>query len=110
MNRIGGKSNTGEAAEDPLVIRWMPTATRATAPSRQWARPIPASRVSIFVHAKELQIKMAQGAKPGEAVSFPATGLSVDRSRPLFDARRGMISPPPHHDIYSIEDLARVDP
>ena len=109
MNRIGGKSNTGEGGEDPA--RYMPDANgdSRTAPSSR----SPPGRFGVTSHylvkAKELQIKMAQGAKPGEGGQLPGAKVypwiaKVRHSTPGV----GLISPPPHHDIYSIEDLAEL--
>ena len=109
MNRIGGKSNTGEGGEDPA--RYVPD---ANGDSRQSAiKQVASARFGVtseyLVNADELQIKMAQGAKPGEGGQLP--GHKVD---PWIAKVRhatpgvGLISPPPHHDIYSIEDLAQL--
>ena len=111
MNRIGGKSNTGEGGEDPRPVQ---AATpdgdpRAAAPIKQVASGRFGVTTEYLVNADELQIKMAQGAKPGEGGQLP--GHKVDdyigkirHSTPGV----GLISPPPHHDIYSIEDLAQL--
>jgi glutamate synthase (ferredoxin) len=109
MNRIGGKSNTGEGGEDPA--RYV---LEANGDSKNSAiKQVASGRFGVtslyLVHAKELQIKMAQGAKPGEGGQLP--GLKVNPS--IAKTRNstpgvGLISPPPHHDIYSIEDLAEL--
>jgi glutamate synthase domain-containing protein 2/glutamate synthase domain-containing protein 1/glutamate synthase domain-containing protein 3 len=109
MNRIGGKSNTGEGGEDPA--RYTPD---ANGDSRSSAiKQVASGRFGVtshyLVNAKELQIKMAQGAKPGEGGQLPGTKVyppiaKVRHSTPGV----GLISPPPHHDIYSIEDLAEL--
>jgi glutamate synthase (ferredoxin) len=109
MNRIGGRSNTGEGGEDPA--RFIPD---ANGDSRSSAiKQVASGRFGVtsqyLVSAKELQIKMAQGAKPGEGGQLPghkvdATIARVRHSTPGV----GLISPPPHHDIYSIEDLAQL--
>jgi glutamate synthase (ferredoxin) len=109
MNRIGGKSNTGEGGEDPA--RYVPD---ANGDSRNSAiKQVASGRFGVtsnyLVNAKELQIKMAQGAKPGEGGQLPGTKVypwvaKVRHSTPGV----GLISPPPHHDIYSIEDLAEL--
>jgi glutamate synthase (ferredoxin) len=108
MNRLGGKSNTGEGGEDPERFVW----TNEKGDSKNSAiKQVASGRFGVtshyLVNAQELQIKMAQGAKPGEGGELP--GLKV---YPWIAKTRhttpgvGLISPPPHHDIYSIEDLA----
>ena len=109
MNRIGGKSNSGEGGEDPnrfhrdLEGNWRNSAIKQVA----------SGRFGVSSHylssAQEIQIKMAQGAKPGEGGQLPGPKVnpyiaSVRNSTPYV----GLISPPPHHDIYSIEDLAQL--
>jgi glutamate synthase domain-containing protein 2/glutamate synthase domain-containing protein 1/glutamate synthase domain-containing protein 3 len=110
MNRIGGKSNTGEGGEDPERYSW----TNEQGDSKNSAiKQVASGRfgvTSLFLtNAKELQIKMAQGAKPGEGGELP--GLKVypwiARTRHTTPGV-GLISPPPHHDIYSIEDLSEL--
>ena len=109
MNRIGGRSNTGEGGEDPE--RFTPE------PNGDWRRSaikqVASGRFGVNAHylanADELQIKMAQGAKPGEGGQLP--GHKVDRyiaGVRLTTPGVGLISPPPHHDIYSIEDLKQL--
>jgi glutamate synthase domain-containing protein 2 len=109
MNRIGGKSNTGEGGEDPA--RYVPLAQRRFAQQRHQAGGLGRFGVTseYLVNAQELQIKMAQGAKPGEGGQLPGRKVypwiaKVRHSTPGV----GLISPPPHHDIYSIEDLAEL--
>ena len=109
MNRIGGKSNTGEGGEDPA--RYLP---RENGDSLNSAiKQVASGRFGVtseyLVNAKELQIKMAQGAKPGEGGQLPGHKVypwiaRVRHSTPGV----GLISPPPHHDIYSIEDLSQL--
>ena len=109
MNRIGGKSNTGEGGEDPA--RYVPD---ANGDSRNSAiKQVASGRFGVtsnyLIHAQELQIKMAQGAKPGEGGQLPGSKVypwiaKVRHATPGV----GLISPPPHHDIYSIEDLAQL--
>ncbi len=109
MNRLGGKSNTGEGGEDPA--RYV---LDANGDSRSSAiKQVASGRFGVtseyLVNAKELQIKMAQGAKPGEGGQLPGQKVypwiaKVRHSTPGV----GLISPPPHHDIYSIEDLAEL--
>ena len=109
MNRIGGKSNTGEGGEDPA--RYVPDPNGDL--RRSAIKQVASGRFGVtsyyLVNADELQIKMAQGAKPGEGGQLPGHKVdeyiaSVRYSTPGV----GLISPPPHHDIYSIEDLAQL--
>ncbi|MFN0050790.1 MAG: glutamate synthase large subunit [Planctomycetales bacterium] len=109
MNRLGGKSNTGEGGEDP--VRYRPDANGDL--RRSAIKQVASGRFGVtseyLVNADELQIKMAQGAKPGEGGQLP--GHKVDEY--IAQVRHstpgvGLISPPPHHDIYSIEDLAQL--
>ena len=109
MNRIGGKSNTGEGGEDPA--RYIPD---ENGDSRSSAiKQVASGRFGVtsqyLVNAKEIQIKMAQGAKPGEGGQLPGKKVYpwVARTRHSTPGV-GLISPPPHHDIYSIEDLAQL--
>jgi glutamate synthase (ferredoxin) len=109
MNRIGGKSNTGEGGEDPSASPG-PTnvATRRTPPSSRWPPVVSASPASTWP-GKEIQIKMAQGAKPGEGGQLPGGKVIPGSPRCVGSTPGvGLISPPPHHDIYSIEDLAQL--
>jgi glutamate synthase domain-containing protein 2/glutamate synthase domain-containing protein 1/glutamate synthase domain-containing protein 3 len=110
MNRIGGKSNTGEGGEDPDRYRW----TNEKGDSKNSAiKQVASGRFGVtseyLVMAKELQIKMAQGAKPGEGGQIPGHKVYpwIAKVR-LSTPGVGLISPPPHHDIYSIEDLAEL--
>ncbi|MCI0380935.1 MAG: glutamate synthase large subunit, partial [Gemmataceae bacterium] len=109
MNRIGGKSNTGEGGEDPA--RYIPLANGDSKNSA--IKQVASGRFGVtseyLVYAKELQIKMAQGAKPGEGGQLPGHKVYpwIARVR-LSTPGVGLISPPPHHDIYSIEDLAEL--
>jgi glutamate synthase (ferredoxin) len=110
MNRIGGKSNTGEGGEDPDRYTW----TNERGDSKNSAiKQVASGRFGVtslyLSQAKEIQIKMAQGAKPGEGGQLPGKKVypwiaKVRHSTPGV----GLISPPPHHDIYSIEDLAEL--
>jgi glutamate synthase domain-containing protein 2/glutamate synthase domain-containing protein 1/glutamate synthase domain-containing protein 3 len=109
MNRVGGKSNTGEGGEDPE--RFLPM---ANGDSRNSAiKQVASGRFGVtseyLVNAREIQIKMAQGAKPGEGGQLPGTKVYpwIAKTRHTT-AGVGLISPPPHHDIYSIEDLAEL--
>ena len=109
MNRIGGKSNTGEGGEDPL--RYVPRANGDS--MRSAIKQVAAGRFGVtaeyLVNADDLQIKMAQGAKPGEGGQLPGHKVSkyIAQIRHAVPGV-GLISPPPHHDIYSIEDLAQL--
>ncbi|MEO5633312.1 glutamate synthase large subunit [Gaiella sp.] len=109
MNRIGGKSNTGEGGEDP--VRFTPDANGDL--RRSAIKQVASGRFGVTIdyltNADEIQIKMAQGAKPGEGGQLP--GHKVDHyiaSVRLTTPGVGLISPPPHHDIYSIEDLKQL--
>jgi len=110
MNRLGGKSNTGEGGEDAERFTW----TNAKGDSKNSAiKQVASGRFGVtshyLVNAKEIQIKMAQGAKPGEGGELPGKKVYpwVAKTRGTT-AGVGLISPPPHHDIYSIEDLAEL--
>ncbi|MFD1143419.1 glutamate synthase large subunit [Larkinella insperata] len=109
MNRIGGKSNSGEGGEDEL--RYTPLANGDNMNSA--IKQVASGRFGVTSHyltnARELQIKMAQGAKPGEGGQLPGHKVDdwIGRTRHSTPGV-GLISPPPHHDIYSIEDLAQL--
>jgi len=109
MNRIGGKSNTGEGGEDPARYKPMPNGDSKNSAIKQVASGRFGVTSEYLVNARELQIKMAQGAKPGEGGQLPGAKVYpwVAKTR-LTTAGVGLISPPPHHDIYSIEDLAEL--
>lgn len=111
MNRIGGKSNTGEGGEES--DRYFPLHDGSPNPERSAIKQVASGRFGVtteyLVNADMLQIKVAQGAKPGEGGQLPghkvdATVAKTRHSTPGV----GLISPPPHHDIYSIEDLAQL--
>ncbi len=109
MNRIGGKSNTGEGGEDPERFAPLPNGDSKSSAIKQVASARFGVTTHYLVNARELQIKMAQGSKPGEGGQLP--GYKVDETiARLRYATPGvqLISPPPHHDIYSIEDLAQL--
>ncbi len=109
MNRLGAKSNTGEGGEDPERFTPLPNGDSKNSYIKQVASARFGVTSHYLVNAKELQIKMAQGAKPGEGGQLP--GHKVDENIARFRyATPGvqLISPPPHHDIYSIEDLAQL--
>ena len=109
MNKLGGKSNTGEGGEDP--IRFKPIDENIS--KRSAIKQVASGRFGVtmwyLTNADELQIKIAQGAKPGEGGELPGTKVDkyiakIRHSTPGV----GLISPPPHHDIYSIEDIAQL--
>src|SRR5947199_1071272 len=109
MNRLGGKSNTGEGGEDPARYTPDPNGDRRRSAIKQVASGRFGVTTDYLVNADQLQIKIAQGAKPGEGGQLP--GHKVDRY--IANLRHstpgvGLISPPPHHDIYSIEDLKQL--
>ncbi|MDP9337988.1 MAG: glutamate synthase large subunit [Acidobacteriota bacterium] len=106
MNLLGGRSNTGEGGEDPATYRFEPTAANKI---KQVASGRFGVTADYLVHAEELEIKMAQGSKPGEGGQLPARKVTEYIAR-IRHATPGtpLISPPPHHDIYSIEDLAQL--
>ncbi|MFB3071803.1 MAG: glutamate synthase large subunit, partial [Nitrospirales bacterium] len=109
MNRIGGKSNTGEGGEDAARFVPLPNGDSKNSYIKQVASGRFGVTANYLIHAKELQIKMAQGAKPGEGGQLP--GHKVDDAIATLRFSMpgvGLISPPPHHDIYSIEDLAQL--
>ncbi|KAJ4952649.1 hypothetical protein NE237_029481 [Protea cynaroides] len=111
MNRIGGKSNTGEGGENSSRMQPLPDGSMN--PKRSAIKQVASGRFGVssyyLTNADELQIKMAQGAKPGEGGELPGHkvigDIAVTRNS---TAGVGLISPPPHHDIYSIEDLAQL--
>ena len=109
MNRIGGKSNTGEGGEESDRFKPMANGDSMRSAIKQVASGRFGVTTEYLVNADDIQIKMAQGAKPGEGGQLP--GHKVDEN--IARVRRstagvGLISPPPHHDIYSIEDLAQL--
>jgi glutamate synthase (NADPH) large chain len=109
MNRIGGKSNTGEGGEDPERYIPLPNGDSKNSAIKQVASGRFGVTSEYLVNARELQIKMAQGAKPGEGGQLPGSKVYpwIAKTRHTT-AGVGLISPPPHHDIYSIEDLAEL--
>jgi glutamate synthase (ferredoxin) len=109
MNRIGGKSNTGEGGEDPNRYHPLPNGDSMNSAIKQVASGRFGVTSHYLVNARELQIKMAQGAKPGEGGQLPGTKVYpwIAKTRHTTPGV-GLISPPPHHDIYSIEDLAEL--
>jgi glutamate synthase (NADPH/NADH) large chain len=109
MNRIGGRSNTGEGGEDPERYVPLPNGDSRRSAVKQVASGRFGVTSEYLVNADDLQIKMAQGAKPGEGGQLPGHKVYpwVARTRHSTPGV-GLISPPPHHDIYSIEDLAQL--
>ncbi|MGD0059531.1 MAG: glutamate synthase large subunit [Verrucomicrobiia bacterium] len=109
MNRIGGKSNTGEGGEDPERYQPMPNGDSKNSAIKQVASGRFGVTSQYLTQAKELQIKMAQGAKPGEGGELPGAKVYPWIAKVRYSTPGvGLISPPPHHDIYSIEDLAEL--
>ena len=109
MNRLHGKSNTGEGGEDPVRFKPDANGDRRRSAIKQVASGRFGVTIHYLVNADELQIKMAQGAKPGEGGQLP--GHKVDKYIGWIRHTTpgvGLISPPPHHDIYSIEDLKQL--
>ncbi len=109
MNRLGGRSNTGEGGEDPA--RYVPDANGDS--RRSAMKQVASARFGVtseyLVNADDLQIKMAQGAKPGEGGQLPGSKVYPWIAKVRYSTPGvGLISPPPHHDIYSIEDLAQL--
>lgn len=109
MNRLGGKSNTGEGGEDPE--RFLPMANGDS--KRSAIKQIASGRFGVtanyLTNADELQIKISQGAKPGEGGELPGHKVDENIAKIRYSTPGvGLISPPPHHDIYSIEDLAQL--
>ncbi len=109
MNRLGGKSNTGEGGEDPARFEPLPSGDSRRSAIKQIASGRFGVTAWYLANADELQIKMAQGAKPGEGGELPGRKVDEIIARTRFSTPGvGLISPPPHHDIYSIEDLAQL--
>jgi glutamate synthase (ferredoxin) len=109
MNRIGGKSNTGEGGEDPARFLPDPNGDSRNSKIKQVASGRFGVTSEYLVNAEELQIKIAQGAKPGEGGQLPGHKVYPWIAKVRFSTPGvGLISPPPHHDIYSIEDLAQL--
>lgn len=109
MNRLGGKSNTGEGGEDPERFQALPNGDSKKSAIKQVASGRFGVTSNYLVNAKEIQIKMAQGAKPGEGGQLPGGKVYPEIAKVRHSTPGvGLISPPPHHDIYSIEDLAEL--
>uniref|UniRef100_UPI0005BA1793 glutamate synthase large subunit n=1 Tax=Geminisphaera colitermitum TaxID=1148786 RepID=UPI0005BA1793 len=109
MNRIGGKSNSGEGGEDPARFSIRENGDNANSAIKQVASGRFGVTAEYLANAKEIEIKMAQGAKPGEGGQLPGPKVTPLIARLRHSVPGVMlISPPPHHDIYSIEDLAQL--
>ncbi|MDA0261788.1 MAG: glutamate synthase large subunit, partial [Proteobacteria bacterium] len=109
MNRIGGKSNTGEGGEEPDRFLPLPNGDLMRSAIKQVASGRFGVTTEYLVNADQLQIKIAQGAKPGEGGQLPGSKVDANIAKVRYATPGvGLISPPPHHDIYSIEDLAQL--
>jgi glutamate synthase (ferredoxin) len=109
MNRLGGKSNTGEGGEDPARYERLPNGDSKNSAIKQVASARFGVTSLYLTQAREIQIKMAQGAKPGEGGQLPGHKVYPWIAKVRYATPGvGLISPPPHHDIYSIEDLAQL--
>ena len=109
MNRIGGKSNTGEGGEDPERFKPLPNGDSKRSAIKQVASGRFGVTIEYLANSDEIQIKMAQGAKPGEGGELPGHKVFDFIAKTRYSTPGvGLISPPPHHDIYSIEDLAQL--
>ncbi len=111
MNKIGGKSNTGEGGEEPE--RYQPLLDGSSNPDRSAIKQVASGRFGVtteyLVNSDMIQIKVAQGAKPGEGGQLPGHKVDAVIAKVRHSTQGvGLISPPPHHDIYSIEDLAQL--
>jgi glutamate synthase (NADPH/NADH) large chain len=109
MNRLGGKSNTGEGGEDPERYQLLPNGDSKRSAIKQVASGRFGVTSEYLTNSDDIQIKMAQGAKPGEGGQLPGHKVYPWVAKTRFSTPGvGLISPPPHHDIYSIEDLAQL--
>ncbi len=109
MNRIGGRSNTGEGGEDPARFTALPNGDSARSAIKQVASGRFGVTTEYLVNADEIQIKIAQGAKPGEGGQLPGHKIDKIIAKTRYSIPGiTLISPPPHHDIYSIEDLSQL--
>jgi glutamate synthase (NADPH/NADH) large chain len=109
MNRIGGKSNTGEGGEEPDRFKPLPNGDSMRSAIKQVASGRFGVTAEYLVNSDMMQIKMAQGAKPGEGGQLPGRKVDQTIAKVRYSTPGvGLISPPPHHDIYSIEDLAQL--
>ena len=109
MNRIGGRSNTGEGGEDPERFHRLPNGDSVRSAIKQVASGRFGVTTEYLVNADEIQIKIAQGAKPGEGGQLPGHKIDKIIAKTRYSIPGiTLISPPPHHDIYSIEDLSQL--
>jgi glutamate synthase (NADPH/NADH) large chain len=109
MNRLGGKSNTGEGGEDPIRFQTLDNGDSKRSAIKQVASGRFGVTIEYLANADEIQIKISQGAKPGEGGELPGRKVDTNIARIRYSTPGvGLISPPPHHDIYSIEDLAQL--
>ncbi len=109
MNRLGGKSNTGEGGEDPIRFQTLENGDSKRSAIKQVASGRFGVTIEYLTNADEIQIKVSQGAKPGEGGELPGKKVDNNIARIRYSTPGvGLISPPPHHDIYSIEDLAQL--
>lgn len=109
MNRLGARSNTGEGGEDPVRFDSLPDCDSTRSAIKQVASGRFGVTTNYLVNADEVQIKIAQGAKPGEGGQLPGHKVSLTIAKTRYTTPGvTLISPPPHHDIYSIEDLAQL--
>jgi glutamate synthase (NADPH/NADH) large chain len=109
MNRLGGKSNTGEGGENPERFKTLPNGDSKRSAIKQVASGRFGVTIWYLTNADELQIKISQGAKPGEGGELPGHKVDEVIAKTRYSTPGvGLISPPPHHDIYSIEDLAQL--
>jgi len=109
MNRLGGKSNTGEGGEDPIRFQRLENGDSKRSAIKQVASGRFGVTIEYLTNADEIQIKISQGAKPGEGGELPGRKVDTNIARIRYSTPGvGLISPPPHHDIYSIEDLAQL--
>ncbi len=109
MNQIGAKSNTGEGGEEPERFRVLPNGKSKRSAIKQVASGRFGVTTEYLVNSDVMQIKIAQGAKPGEGGQLPGHKVDAKIAKVRHSTPGvGLISPPPHHDIYSIEDLAQL--
>jgi glutamate synthase (NADPH/NADH) large chain/glutamate synthase (ferredoxin) len=109
LNRVGGRSNTGEGGEDPARFKPESNGDKRGSAVKQVASGRFGVTANYLANATEIQIKMAQGAKPGEGGQLPGHKVDSAIAKTRYSTPGvGLISPPPHHDIYSIEDLAQL--
>jgi glutamate synthase domain-containing protein 2 len=109
MNRLGAKSNSGEGGEDPDRYKPLPNGDNRSSAVKQVASGRFGVTAEYLVNCSEIQIKIAQGAKPGEGGQLPGHKVDAEIARVRYSTPGvTLISPPPHHDIYSIEDIKQL--